>query len=646
MIRRITAILLTMLLMMSQMAWAEETSIVLEDQRKLTVGNTTQMKGDFFTELWGNATSDIDVRELIHGYNLVQWDGEQGEFNFDPTVVTGVATVENEYGDKSYILVLAEDLKYSDGTPITAWDYAFSYLFQIDPEIEKIGGKPIRKEHLLGYEAYLKGELPYLQGVHVTSDYTIVVTLDGEFLPFFYEIGLLLCNPYPIHVITPGVEVRDDGYGCYLANADGSQEPIFTAALLEKTVNDPKTGYRSHPSVVSGAYVLTDWDGTTAKFAANPYYKGNVKGEQAIIPTLEYTKAENETMLDQMESGKLDILNKVTRSDAILDGLTLSGSSDDYQMKSYPRLGLSYISFACEKPTVSETAVRQAIAYCMDRDAILNEYTSSFGMRVDGYYGVGQWMYGLINGTVEPPVEDPETSGASEAEYEAELAEWEALNLDELNEYGVDQEKAAALLDEAGWSLNAEGIREKEGTALDLLMYYPAGNEIVTSLENHWAVYLKEVGIQLRMEPLEMSELLQKYYKNDEREMDMVFLASNFDIVFDPFVNFRTDAAGEPNWSYTNHTDGELYRLADEMRKTEPGAVLEYLQKWIKFQERFNEQLPMLPIYSNMYFDFYPGDLQNYDVNEEATWSQAIVGAYIGEEPAEEEDSGDVLFDE
>ena len=41
---------------------------------ELIVGHTTETKGDFFTEMFGNNTADIDVRALLHGYNLVDWD--------------------------------------------------------------------------------------------------------------------------------------------------------------------------------------------------------------------------------------------------------------------------------------------------------------------------------------------------------------------------------------------------------------------------------------------------------------------------------------------------------------------------------------------------------------------------------------------
>ena len=85
--------------------------------------------------------------------------------------------------------------------------------------------------------------------------------------------------------------------------------------------------------------------------------------------------------------------------------------------------------------------------------------------------------------------------------------------------------------------------------------------------------------------------------------------------------------------------DETLYQLAVDMRSTAPGDVYGYCSKWVEFQEQWSQILPALPVYSNVYFDFYSPSLQNYNVVDGIGWSQAIVGAYIGEaveEPAAE----------
>jgi len=629
--KKICALLLTIVLLATQcLALAENAGTV--NTNNLKVGNPNPMQGYFFTDMWGNSTSDMDVRALLHGYNLVYWDGANGLFAVDPSVVSGAAVVDDEEGNRSFILVLADDLFYSDGSKITAWDYAFSYLLSMSPEIAEIGGTPRHSGFLKGYQEYMDGTAKALAGVHVMSDDTLTITVDHSYLPFFYEMGLLLCNPYPIKVIAPGVAVKDDGDGVYLANERANvQEPVFTAELLQKTILDPNTGYMSHPSVVSGPYRLTSWDGQTANFAINTYYKGNAYGDVPVIPTLTYTLAEYGTMIDQLEAGEFGLLNKVMRADEIMNGINRMNGSE-FAMSNYPRAGLSYIGFACEKETVSSQAVRQAIAWCLDRDQTTADYTSNFGMRVDGYYGLGQWMYGILAGTTPPPVNPPENEfdTAGQAAYEKALEDYEALSLDGLTVYTADTEKAAALLDEDGWTLNEEGIREKDGVKLDLKLIYSEETNINEVFEKNLIPNLETVGIKLTMEPVGINDLLGFWYKKEEaREADMIFLATNFDIVFDPAVSFETGEDGKKAWANTNLQDETLYSEALAMRQTQPGDVLSYMQHWISFQERFNEVLPMIPIYSNIYFDFYTNALHDYPVSESMSWAEAIVGASL-----------------
>ena len=635
--KRLIALILALLLVCAA-AMAEEGAGEQEpDFEKLRVGNPTPMRGEFFTSFWGNSTSDLDVRDLLHGYNLVFWDSEEGMFREDPSVVRGIVVLENDEGDNIFTLLLREDLQYSDGTPITAWDYAFSFLFSVSPEVAEIGGTPRRMEQFLGYDEYIAGTAGALAGVHVPAEDTLVITIRHEYLPFFYEMGLLSCNPYPISVIAPGVTVRDDGDGIYLANADETvQEPVYTAELLRQTVLDPENGYLSHPSVVSGPYTLTSWDGVTAEFAINPYYKGNRDGIRPTIPTLSYTQSSNETQINDLIAGKFDLLNKVARQDNILDGISRI-NDEDIEFTTYPRIGLSYISFACEKATVSSEMVRQAIAWCMDREQLTADYTGNYGLTVDGYYGIGQWMYGVVMGTTAPPVEAPENENDQQAqeEYREAMAAYEELSLDGLTHYTADTEMAGRLLDLDEWTINGDGLREKDGVVLDLKMIYPAGNNISEYLDENFLSNLEQVGIRVTAEAVPMNELLSRWYRQDERTEDMIYMASNFDLIFDPSAYFSADGT----WAYTSLADETLYTEAMAMRNTEPGDVLTYVQHWVAFQERFNEILPMIPIYSNIYFDFYTHYLQNYGIDENATWGEAIVPAILGEIPEEPEEA-------
>ena len=371
-----------------------------------------------------------------------------------------------------------------------------------------------------------------------------------------------------------------------------------------------------------------------------------------MIQRLRLVPVENDTMIEQLSYGEVGLLNKVTRADVIEEAGDLI-STGYYTSSNYPRLGLTFISFNCEHPAVSSNAVRMAIASCIDKAQLTQDYTGNYGLTVDGYYGLGQWMYQLVNGTMMYPVEEPEEGDATaQTAYEETLASWQSLSMDSIPKYTLDTEAAIRLLESDGWKLNSAGIREKDGVQLQLTLAYPSGSTIADSLEKNFVPYLKEAGIALTLEPLTMEAMLDQFYHRGERTADMLFLGSNFDVLFDPATHFQDGESGIPSWDYTEAADAELYQRALDMRRTEPGDSLSYCQKWVAFQQRFAAVLPMIPLYTNVYFDFFPTILHNYYPGNDATWSEAILEAYLSdaedveEEETEEIAEGEALFEE
>lgn len=631
---------------------------------ELIVGSTTAMSGSFFTDMWGNNTADMDVRALLHGYNLMEWDGGTGNYGIDDSVVSGLVVTEDAAGNRTYTVALYEDMTYSDGTPINAWDYAFSILFSVAPEAAEISAAINHSNHIVGIEAYKSGEAQTLAGVRVLGDYQLAITVKGEFLPFFYELALLDYNPYPIHVIAPGCEMADDGAGIYIRNIDETvEEPLFTAELLRETVLDAETGYLSHPSVVSGPYKLVSYDAaaSVAEFEINENYKGNSFGETPRIARLVFKKVDNDSAIAQLASGEVGLINKCVNADTLDAGMQLV-SDGTASVSNYARSGYSFISFSCERPATQSVAVRQAIAHCFDKDSFIADYVSNYGLRVDGYYGIGQWCYQLAAGSLQAAVEEPaaDADAAEIAAYEETLAGWEALSLDNLRRYDVDLEAAVQLLTDDGWTLNRDGgkfdpetddvrCKEIDGalTALDLKLIYPENNAAGELLSGAFVNNLAACGVKLTVEAKPFEELLRIYYRQQERECDMIYLATNFANVFDPSSTFAPDDAYQGTNNRSGIADEELYRLAVAMRQTESGEVLEYCQKWVAFQERWTEVLPAIPVYSNVYFDFYAPTLHNYNAGANVSWAQAIVGAYLGDVEGDEEmapDEGEAEF--
>lgn len=596
------------------MNWAAETRAALR------VGNPTALRGRFFTTMWGGTTSDLDVQDLLHGYALARYDIDETWFRFDNSVVQDATVVDDAEGNRTYYIALYDDLKWSDGTAITAKDYAFSILFRMDSAIAETGGRPADYSWISGAEAYLNKEKTTLAGLRIIADDMLGITVTAEALPYFYEISRFMFHPYPATVLAPGIEAKDDGEGAYLSGP-------LTAEMITETVLDPKKGYLTHPSVVSGPYTLTSFEGETAKFTINPYYKGNEKGYVPRIGELEYTLADNADMMAKLEEGTFGLLNKVTMSRSILEGLQ-KGRAFSADLANYSRVGLTMIWFMESSFAAQDPAVREAIAYSFDRDSFTAEYAGPFGLKMDAFCGIGQWMYQLASGIIGAPVDEEMTDEEKAAEEER----FRGLTLDGVTKYAPDREKAISVLEDAGWKLNSKGVRSRtsggEEKELRLALGMPESPEAKEALKRCLIEPLQEIGILVDIRPITMEEL-EKEYRGETARCDLLYLGEDFSIFLDPkLLKPQQEPLPENDLSARK---AELYEQAREMVRTEPDDYYGFLKKWIGLQEQIMLKLPLLPVYSNIYFDFYTRELYDYEIVEAVTWGEAIVGSYLSD---------------
>jgi len=587
-----------MMLSISVPAIADETNAVV-------VGSTTQMSGHFFTDLWGNNTSDMDVRGLIHSYATVAWI-TQGKYEMDPVAVQEITTSDNENGDRTYTIKIQEDLYYNDGTQITARDYVFSVLLQSSQQIAEIGATNVAYSHLTGYNAFASGESQAFKGVQLVDDYTFALTVAGENLPYYYELMFANVMPYPAGIIAPGCEVKDDGEGAYLTGE-------FTAELLQNTILG-ENGYLTRPKVTCGAYKLVSYNAEekVAEFEINPYFKGTKDGVKPTIEKITFKHVTNDTMLDELKNGSVDLVNKVS-SGAALKGAEEAG----LEMEGYARTGLAMLAFSCENKLTSSQLLRQAIAYCVDKDALCEEFLQGYGQPVYSYYGNGQWMVSQKKSAI-----------------------------DKLNQYDYSLENASYLLYEDRWTRDHEyekyslgkGTRfkdfsgDKMATPLILSFARPANSPAADIVQKQLEAAGAAIGFELEVTEMSMSELLSYYYRQQDRsEYDLFFLATNFTQVFDPYYNYHADEAFQGVFNRSGLKDEQLMNLAKAMRETEPGNTAAYLEAWEDFIGYWLEVMPAVPLYSNNYYDLHTEKLTGYEITPNWSWGQAIIGAAIAE---------------
>ena len=135
----------------------------------------------------------------------------------------------------------------------------------------------------------------------------------------------------------------------------------------------------------------------------------------------------------------------------------------------------------------------------------------------------------------------------------------------------------------------------------------------------------------MTIRPVAWQQLLLQYYRQDARDCDLIYLASNFNEVFNPWPVFDPADADVGAANYTGIRDEALAEAAMNLSRTEPGDNYGYVVNWIAMQELFAEALPIIPMSSNVYYDFYTSQLQNFIIRENMTWSEAIVSASMTE---------------
>ena len=637
----------------------EENGQEERDYEHVTVGNPTKLNGCFFTGMWGSITSDVDVRDLVAGYNLVKWDGGFSIYRFDHSVVSGAVAGTDRDGNRQYHIVLSDDLYFSDGTPVTAWDYAFSVLLQCSPLIADLGGRPEKLDYLLGYEEYSTGKAKELAGLRVVSDRQLTFIVRKEALPYIFELSRFRFCPYPAAAIAPGCRVYDSEDGAYIGNeADPDGEPLFTADLLRKTILDPETGYLVHPDPCTGSYRIESFDGTTAEFTVNPWYKGNEDGEKPRIDSLTYTHARYDTMMQGLANGEYTLLNKVMPARVVRSGIELCLSDEQYTRAGYLRTGLTYFRFMPGSSAAQSVNVRRAVAHCLDKEQLTRGYVGIFGIVADGLYGMGQWMYLLASGAMEYPVAKPAdmTDEESVNAYQAALAAWKTINLDSLARYGCDTDQAGALLEADGWNLNEAGEPYRAGTdavryrkaddgsiqPLTLSVAYADMDGMGEAMNEFFGRNLAAAGFDVSIAGVPAAELDRATHDPAGAVYDVIFLGQNFSAAFDPKGIFEDGAAMLTEGMAPDSlpaVDADLMELAGEMERTEKDDIFGYMKKWMTFQETLSENLPLIPVFINVYFDFYSRDLHDYWIADKSTCAEAAVPArmYAAEGPTEEE---------
>ena len=67
------------------------------------------------------------------------------------------------------------------------------------------------------------------------------------------------------------------------------------------------------------------------------------------------------------------------------------------------------------------------------------------------------------------------------------------------------------------------------------------------------------------------------------------------------------------------------------MRGLDPEDKETYAEYWLEYQIRWNELLPVLPIYSNEYFDIFNARVSGLATTPTYAWARAVLDVTVAE---------------
>ena len=310
--KKLAAVLtLVLALMLAMTAYASQDTITIGVANDITTLDPQA----------SNTDANMMAFTLTHE-TLVQIDPETGD------IIPGLAeSWEVSEDGKTFTFHIPSGVEFTDGTPCTAHDVAFTYN--------------IAKE-----SSFANAKVSDIVDIQVPDDNTVVITLsraNQEFLLLMAHRGMSI--------------------------------------MSEKLVTADKT---EGPWVGTGMFSVENWvPGDYISFVRNDNYRGGAAPTRRIVFKL---FKEASTRLIALQTGEIDVCVDPASTD-----LHHIESDPNLSLVQVTNVVMIYIAIQNEKPGLDNVHVRKAIAYATDKESMIEVALQGQGTVHNNYINAGQF---------------------------------------------------------------------------------------------------------------------------------------------------------------------------------------------------------------------------------------------------------------
>ena len=203
-----------------------------------------------------------------------------------------------------------------------------------------------------------------------------------------------------------------------------------------------------------------------------------------------------------------------------------------YHKYEYPANAYTYLGFNLKDPRFADRRVRQAIAHAIDKQELIDGVLLGLGRDATGPYKPGTWAH-------NPNVK----------------------------RYPHDMAKARALLAEAGWKANDDGVLvDTHGQRFAFELLTNQGNDERKKVAEIVQASLKDLGIHVDIRVIEWASFLKEYIK--KRRFDAIILGWGIGLDPDQYEIWHSSKTGPDELNHISYANPEVDALLEQGRRS------------------------------------------------------------------------------
>jgi len=402
---------------------------------------------------------------------------------------------------------LREDIYWEDGVQLTADDVEFTYKFMIDDNTPTAYGDDFRT----------------VQSFTKTGKFSFEVTYAS---PFARLLPSWMQPIMPRHIL--------------------EKEDLLTTSFARKPVG-------------AGPYRFKHWESGSQLVleASDTYFEGRPNIDEIvyrIIPDLATTFLE-------LKAGRIDFMGLTPQQ--YLRQTNGPWWEEHWRKYRYISHSYTYLTYNPEHRAFKDERVRQAVAYAIDRQAIVDGVLLGQGIPALGPFIPGTWAH---NDAITP--------------------------------YPHDPERARALLAEAGWKdRDGDGLLDKDGQPFSFTILTNQGNDQRIKSAILIQNQLKKLGIDVRIRTVEWAAFLKEFvYKGSFDAMILAWTVPQDPDSYTVWHSSRAPSEKNPHGlNFIHYKNPEVDALLEAARATADQAVRKPL--YDRFQEILHKEQPYTFLY-------------------------------------------------